>query len=177
MAGFFLSDMNPVHIVSRKGDIDDPYVSIEETIKIGNTGKVLLKEIPSELEKVVAKDSTNTQLNEIQKDKNIAINEFHVDYKLGIVSSHNDLIGTSITFTYKGTGVVSIGASRVYVEDDGANPTKTLETLITEANQALADSKEHADLHKNDTKIHRTITSGTANPTGGVDGDIYFQYE
>ena len=31
--------------------------------------------------------------------------------------------------------------------------------------------------HKNNKEIHRKITFGTSPPTGGVDGDIYFQYE
>lgn len=31
--------------------------------------------------------------------------------------------------------------------------------------------------HVSTANIHVKITSGTANPTGGVDGDVYFQYE
>lgn len=31
--------------------------------------------------------------------------------------------------------------------------------------------------HVNTTNIHVKITSGTAAPTGGADGDVYFQYE
>ncbi|WP_425623032.1 hypothetical protein ACPT9H_00485 [Brevibacillus borstelensis] len=38
-------------------------------------------------------------------------------------------------------------------------------------------TKGTVDAHANLLEIHRKITFGTANPTGGSNGDIYFQYE
>ena len=47
--------------------------------------------------------------------------------------------------------------------------TSEVDTLITNLNSALGDKADAADVP--------TITSGTADPTGGSDGDIYLQYE
>lgn len=62
----------------------------------------------------------------------------------------------------KGNSYYPQTSSDVVFDDDG----KTVKTK-------LADSIKH----ETTSNIHRKITFGTADPTGGADGDIYLQYE
>lgn len=51
--------------------------------------------------------------------------------------------------------------------------TTTVEDNVTALNTQAAT----AETHIGTSNIHVKITSGTADPTGGADGDVYFQYE
>ncbi|SDJ76075.1 hypothetical protein [Salimicrobium halophilum] len=61
-------------------------------------------------------------------------------------------------------------------ETNPHNVTKSQVGLgnVTDDQQA---TKTEFDNHTGTANIHRKITFGTADPTGGSDGDIYFQYE
>ena len=48
--------------------------------------------------------------------------------------------------------------------------------LITEAKELIAGvTAQELEAHTEETEIHRKITIGTAEPTGGIDGDIYLK--
>lgn len=55
-----------------------------------------------------------------------------------------------------------------FIKDTSISKTKLDTSLQTEITGATS--------HKTSVEIHRKITFGTTDPTGGVDGDIYFQY-
>lgn len=52
-----------------------------------------------------------------------------------------------------------------------------LTVFVGENMETINTELEDVDSHKNSSEIHRKITSGTSTPSGGVDGDLYFQYE
>jgi hypothetical protein len=51
------------------------------------------------------------------------------------------------------------------------------ETTVEENINSLQTAAGTAATHIGTANIHVKITSGTADPTGGVDGDVYLQYE
>ncbi|PKM61623.1 MAG: hypothetical protein CVU99_02365 [Firmicutes bacterium HGW-Firmicutes-4] len=70
-----------------------------------------------------------------------------------------------------------------------ANPHAVTKTQVglgncdntSDANKPVSVATQGAltpiQTHVNTANIHVKITSGTAAPTGGADGDVYFQYE
>lgn len=49
---------------------------------------------------------------------------------------------------------------------------------INKADQTSLDTtNNNLSTHTSNSEIHVNITSGTANPSGGSDGDVYLQYE
>lgn len=145
MSSFFnngAGKMNEIYVFRRKGDSADPFLNITESSKVPSTQKVVLKEIPNKFDKVQVKDSSNVGLFEVTTQVNMQTNQFYVDYTLGVVYFHSSQIGKTFSFVYMGTGVISLSASRIWIEDDGIQPTKFLQDLVNENKEGVISVQE-----------------------------------
>ena len=77
----------------------------------------------------------------------------------------------TLTGDVTGSGTGSFAATIA----SGAVSTSKLGGDITTAGKALLDDTDAA-AQRTTLSAQKTITSGTASPTGGSDGDIYLQY-
>ena len=59
---------------------------------------------------------------------------------------------------------------------DNLYPETKAAIVMTASGSDVETELANMTSHVNTKEIHRKITFGTAEPTGGVDGDIYFQY-
>ena len=84
------------------------------------------------------------------------------------------------------------GAITVKKNNDVAKPLKlngqdVVELLTSDSSCEVYEEETHYELknysvtkvktHIEDVEIHRKTTSGTANPSGGLEGDVYYQYD
>jgi hypothetical protein len=111
----------------RKGDSTDPYLDYDETVYIVN-GKAQLTEIPNRFSKVVVSGDNKTWF-EIE-DGELSDNYFKVDYVNGFVNFNTSNNNKSLTFTYKGEGVLYNPATRVWSKQSNGEVTETLEDII-----------------------------------------------
>lgn len=96
--------------------------------------------------------------------------------------------GATGSVSFDGSGNVNIEATVVNdshghvignvggLEDNLTDLDGRLDTTETEID-TLQTAASTAVTHIGTANIHVKITSGTAAPTGGADGDVYFQYE
>jgi hypothetical protein len=78
------------------------------------------------------------------------------------------------------TDSVSASVVNTKIVDQANADLDALDTRIDTAEtdiDTLQTAAGTAATHIGTANIHVKITSGTAAPTGGVDGDVYFQYE
>lgn len=144
-------------IKRRKGDFDDPFIDYEVAHQVAN-GKVQLEEIPDKFNKVVV-EGDSIQWSEV-KELPLGVFQYLVDYTSGLVtfdSSHN---GKTLTFKFKGIGVVYFPASRVFVNDIDGNPIYNLKdnlnsmqsqvnTLVVNGDSSPAASQASIDREGN----------------------------
>ena len=120
----FLQYNDPLHIVWRKGTLDDPYVEKTDTLKIVNN-IIVLSEIPSELDHVVIDNYVEVY------DKEPLSNEFVVNYQNGIITFNLSEEGKIVTAKYKGKGIILYPASRIYTSiDDFGEVDRTLGDVV-----------------------------------------------
>lgn len=120
-------DNNKTYFFKREGTKEDPYVDINEEIKIQGS-RAILREVPDKYSKVVA---TDEDLEWIETYKHITKpEEFYVDYVTGIVYFHSARNGLNPKLTYKGTGMLSFPISRIWTDHDGEKPVQTLKDLV-----------------------------------------------
>jgi hypothetical protein len=151
-------------VARRKGTIDDPFVSLTDTLIIDQNAKATLTEIPDFYEKVVVKGD-NKIWNEIS---NGAPNEsqFLVDYKTRLVTFHSSNIGKQLSFEYKGTGLTYISTDSIYTEKQDGIVTETLKDLTTQAQEArdyANEQGEYAETQGNHAKNQGDYAKQVAN--------------
>jgi len=147
---------DPIISLRRAGTYDDPYVSINENIKIINN-RVLLTEKPNLTQKVSVTGESITWYELTEGTP--ASNQYIVDYYNGIVTFHPDAEGYILAFAYTGEGAVFFPASRIWSESSGGVVSQTMQDII-------------------DTQVHHFYFS-TSLPTinDGEDGDVWFVYQ
>ena len=127
-------DTEAIYIHKRKGNTEDPYISITENIEV-HQNTIFLKEIPEKYNKVKAYNG-DTLLTEVEKRNDIKnTNQYFVDYKLGSLYSHSDMNNVTLRLEYKGTGVVLYPASRIYVGEN--TPEESLKNYLDRVKEHL----------------------------------------
>lgn len=116
----------------RKGTEDDPFILITQQQKVINQ-RIQLSEIPSFKHKVLIDGYIEVQ----EKESDLSPLEYVVDYKEGIVQFHTDAEGKTINATFYGRGTHYVASSRVWVEQNNGEVTKTLKNLIDSGESAL----------------------------------------
>jgi hypothetical protein len=139
MSSFF-PNQEALAILYRKGTQDDPFVSVEENIKVTNN-RVFLKEIPDDYTKVTVETLQGVPLYETL-EKSPSVNNYYVDYRLGICVFNEAQDGQSLNFTYLGKGMTFVNSSRVYIEGTESDPVKTLQDIVDESTTQVSDAAQ-----------------------------------
>jgi hypothetical protein len=152
----YLNFNDPLHIIWRKGTVDDPYSDKTESLLIVNN-VIVLHEIPDKFNHVVI-----TGYTEIDDDLGRAPNstEFVVDYQTGIITFNSSEEGKTVTTTYKGRGYIQYPAERIYFH----NKVDVLQTMQEAANQL-------EDIIDTTGQLSDAITTGQTLKTD-LDADI-----
>lgn len=146
------------YIFRRKGTADDPFVPLQETLTVFET-KVYLSEIPSKTNRVTV-SGQGIQWYEVDTPHvDLQVNEYRVNYILGIVEFHVSNNNKSLQFNFFGTGSISVPSSRITAESDNGVPTKTLKEVINEANTALTTFTHRGDYSSSATYYPRNIVN------------------
>ncbi|RXZ78215.1 hypothetical protein EBB07_29615 [Paenibacillaceae bacterium] len=96
-------------------------------------------EIPSEFHKVQIIGFTEIDLNQLNKKKFLAINEFIVNYSNGAITFHELQDGKSLVCSYYGKGMIMYPASRIYaMASRNPDVVVTLQDLINETQEKIA---------------------------------------
>ncbi|MEC0396617.1 hypothetical protein P8785_12415 [Bacillus subtilis] len=130
---------DPILSKKRKGSVDDPYLTYNETLTVYN-GRVLLTEIPNREFRVEVIGS-NKEWREIE-DGELEDNYFKVDYLMGVVFFNASNEGKSLTFNYSGEGASFFPASRIWIKRQGNMVVETLQGLIDDAENAIIRMNE-----------------------------------
>jgi len=152
----------------RSGTAEDPYIYLQEPHKIVNQ-KIILQEYPDEGQKVVIDNFVETKLT------SPTIGQFYCDYLNGILFFNSSNEGQSIIANYYGKGISFLASSRIWLEQNNGEVTKTLEDLIIEVttnnttfndnentrleNEILRQSNEDARQIQEDTRQNTYNTS------------------
>ncbi|GCD10602.1 hypothetical protein [Clostridium tagluense] len=101
-----------------------------------------------------------------------------VDLKLKEIDNKSSNITVPVTKVNGKTGDVVLSATDIKTGDGGTVASSLTETVRQIATKSKTDHT-HSGTYEPVLPIERKrkITSGTAIPTGGADGDIYMQYE
>lgn len=132
-----------VRILKRKGDVSSPFVDLEETVTL-TTNRIILREIPNKFNSVQVKEGS-TYFYESRKDKNLAGNEYNVDYAVGLITFSSSAIGKTLTISYKGEGFVMLSPDRIYTKEVDGVITETLQNLVDDTNLAKDNANTSAD--------------------------------
>jgi len=135
-------DVDSIMIVHRAGTAQDPYIDIQQTLKVA-TNRVILKEVPDETTKVTVSDGTSN-LVESTSPKNLTEGTYYVDYRIGFVYFSDADNGKTFDFSFKGTGVLNMPASRIVLEDN-QETEKTLQDYIDESDQHIQTANDAID--------------------------------
>lgn len=149
---------DPFYLFERTGDKDNPFKQYNEP-KVIFEGKVILTEIPHKYNHVVVKDGTTVYGEVYSQGALSTSNVYFVDYDSGTVYfdlSHN---GKQLTFSYTGTGYVTIPSTRVYTQTDNGVPTQNLQDMIDNYNQL------------NGTDLYNLFDPQTGHKHSGAAGD------
>lgn len=131
----YLEFNNPIHIVWRSGSASDPFSDRLDISKVVNQ-RVSLLEIPDEFYRV--RITGMQEINYAKFIKNtLSINEFYVDYSNGFVYFHHSKEAQTISFVYKGRGLILYPSSRI-VHYDGTEPAENLHGIIENAKAQVA---------------------------------------
>jgi len=123
----YLEFNNPIQIIWRSGNPDDPFVDRLDITKVVNQ-RVSLLEIPDELYRV--RISNMQEINYERFIKNtLSPDDYYVDYSNGFVYFHHSKEAQTISIVYKGRGMLLYPSSRI-VHFDGTNPAESLQDMI-----------------------------------------------
>ena len=151
----FLNNSEPIRIKKRDGTPKNPFIHITEEITVYNN-MVFLREIPDEYERVIVKKGEQyynevTNKNDIDNDL-----DYYVDYREGIVYFNGTANGKTLTFKYKGTGVILYPASRIYIDSESMTPEQTLRDLVVDVEDKKATAQTQADYAKSQGDYAKT---------------------
>ncbi|QHM16642.1 hypothetical protein C7M30_00261 [Bacillus subtilis] len=147
---------DPILSKKRKGSVDDPYLTYNETLTVYN-GRVLLTEIPNREFRVEVIGS-NKEWREIE-DGELEDNYFKVDYLMGVVFFNVSNEGKSLTFNYSGEGASFFPASRIWIKRQGNMVIETLQGLIDEAEDTIIRMNERIAECERVTKRCQEVTA------------------
>jgi hypothetical protein len=128
---------DPLHIVWRKGTPDDPYIDRVEYLKVLNN-KVVLSEIPDRFHRVKIAGLREINYDGVPK-KNIAPDEFSVNYSTGVIEFHPSQESNTLNIMYKGKGFIQYPSSRIYHQDELNDVVESLDKIINRAIESLKD--------------------------------------
>lgn len=114
--------------VRRKGDSNDPYISLVRNIMV-KSGKVQLPEIPNSFEKVTVTGNSQTWI-EISDGTPTGTN-YKVSYLHGYIEFDPINDGKTLTFSFFGTGNTFLASERVWTISDGTTVTQTLKDKLS----------------------------------------------
>lgn len=124
----------------RSGKDDDPFVPIQQTLKI-NDGTILLEEIPDDFQRPVISHSSKQFCEVLQGDPDE--NSYKVIYKHGIIVFNHVNNGDEVVVNYYGTGKFFLPAERIYLKtDQNGEIAKTLKDFVDDVESRL-QSLEH----------------------------------
>lgn len=142
-------------IERRKGTPDSPFSDMNESLVVASDGKVVLSEIPNELNRVIVTSEDNTTWYEITNGQ-VPLNGFKVDYINKLVTFNIANVGKQLHFKYYGEGNHYYSLHSIYTRLEDGSVVETLGNLIENGTDAL-DA-----LDKLDEKLNE-ITQATEN--------------
>lgn len=123
--------LDPLHIVWRTGEFDDPYVDRAEFLKVVNQ-TIVLSEIPDSVFRVRI-----TGLQEVNFEtitvRALEENQFAVNYSTGVIQVHKSQEGESLNVVYKGRGFIQYPSNRIYHQDKFGDIVQSLDVIINTA--------------------------------------------
>lgn len=135
--------LDPIEIVWRSGNEDDPYIDRVEYLKVVNQ-KLILAEIPDRFHRVKLLGLEEVNVSRITHNK-LEPNQYSVDYATGIVLVHKDMEAKTITAKYKGRGFIMYPASRIYHVDEFKNVVVSLEEIIRRSEESVKNLNDSID--------------------------------
>ncbi len=125
-----------VIIERRKGTPDSPFNNMNESLVVTGDGKVLLSEIPNELNRVIVTSDDNTTWYEI-KEGQITENAFKVDYINKLVTFNTIHVGKQLHFKYVGEGNHYYSPHSIYTKLEDKTVVETLGDIVEGGKHAL----------------------------------------
>lgn len=132
----YLEFNNPIQIIWRSGDSDDPYVDRIDITKVVNQ-RVPLLEIPDEFYRVRITGMQEINYERFIKDT-LNKEEFYVDYSNGFVYFHSSKEAETISISYKGRGMLLYPDTRI-ISWDGNSPGQTLHETIKQVKEEIKE--------------------------------------
>lgn len=165
---------DPLKIIWRKGDQDDPYIPRSDSLPIIN-GIITLLEIPAKEQRVKISGMTEVNQDIYERRKSLQPNEFLVDYNVGIIQFHPSQEGKAFLCEYWGRGIILYPASRVYaLVERSPDIVKTLQDIIDEAQKRLKDAEIAVDVLN---QVIQNAVTATNNANTATDNANQAAYE
>jgi|GEM_PF-6738145 len=159
---------SPVVIIERrKGTLESPFSNMNESLTVATDGKVVLSEIPNELNKVIVTSDDNTVWYEIY-DGLITENGFKVDYINKIVTFDIKHVGKQLHFKYLGEGNHYYSPHSIYTKLEDGTVIETLGGIIDKGQEgidALSSINKKLDEVTQATNDTITATGNTISAT------------
>ncbi|MGG3987533.1 hypothetical protein [Bacillus smithii] len=171
----------PIIHKRRTGRSDDPFIEINETLRLDGNAKAILTEIPNEYNRVRV-TGDNREWYEITEGE-IKENQYKVDYNNKIVTFHISNAGKQLTFKYLGEGMTLIPVSMIYTEHNGdiittlSDYTNTLSKAVDTAKQMLNEEDERIanenerKSNENDRKSNESVRQTNENTRTSNEND------
>lgn len=137
----------------RAGTPTDPYIKINGQQKVINQ-RIQLPEIPVDKMKVLI---TGYVEADARQGNFLSSNQYKVDYNEGIVHFAPEAEGQTITYEFYGKGTHYIASSRVWIEHNNGEVTKTLKDIVDTGETALENIEK---LNKVINEAETVITEG-----------------
>lgn len=137
----------------RAGTPTDPYIKINGQQKVINQ-RIQLPEIPVDKMKVLI---TGYVEADARQGNFLSSNRYKVDYNEGIVHFAPEAEGQTITYEFYGKGTHYIASSRVWIEHNNGEVTKTLKDIVDTGETALENIEK---LNKVIDEAETVITEG-----------------
>lgn len=150
----------------RKGMPEDPFIHRFDSLPVINNIITLL-EVPSVSEKVKIIGLTEISSDTYERIREIAIDQFLVNYSNGIIQFHPTHEGKTFLCDYWGKGFIIIPASRVYAMiQRSPDMVKTLQDIIDET---LLQLKNNQDSISNLQTVIQNAINATTNTNQATD--------
>src|SRR5690625_3063814 len=132
---FYFPNVDYTYIFKREGTEEDPFLNLIDTANVAHEA-VILREIPSHEHGVTVRDNQGNELTE-SFDDNLDINEYRVDYSVGIVHFHSSKNGEQMIIEYLGMGWVFISAARVMMMGEEGDPLESLQEMLESVSEGV----------------------------------------